>query len=50
MISTANRRIGIPLVLLAGVFWSTSGILYRLIQEATPWHVLRYRSVALLLA
>jgi|TARA_B100001964_G_scaffold76589_1_gene86779 drug/metabolite transporter (DMT)-like permease len=50
MISTANRRIGIPLVLLAGIFWSTSGILYRLIQEATPWHVLLYRSVALLLA
>ncbi len=48
--SSANRRVGIPLVLLAGIFWSTSGILYRLIQEATPWQVLLYRSLALLAA
>ena len=49
-LSSANRRIGIPLVLLAGIFWSTSGILYRLIQEATPWQVLLYRSLALMAA
>ena len=49
-LSSANRRIGIPLVLLAGIFWSTSGILYRLIQEATPWQVLLYRSLALMTA
>ena len=48
--SSANRRVGILLVLLAGIFWSTSGILYRLIQEATPWQVLLYRSLALLAA
>ena len=48
--SSANRRVGIPLVLLAGIFWSTSGILYRLIQESTPWQVLLYRSLALLAA
>lgn len=48
--SPANRRVGIPLVLLAGIFWSTSGILYRLIQEATPWQVLLYRSLALMAA
>lgn len=48
--SPINRRAGIPLVLLAGIFWSTSGILYRLIQEASPWHVLLYRSLALLTA
>ena len=48
--SSTNRRFGILLVLLAGIFWSTSGILYRLIQEATPWQVLLYRSLALLAA
>jgi len=48
--SRTNRRVGIPLVLLAGIFWSTSGILYRLIQEATPWQVLLYRSLALMAA
>ena len=32
--SPINRRAGIPLVLLAGIFWSTSGILYRLISPA----------------
>ena len=48
--SSTNRRAGIPLVLLAGIFWSTSGILYRLIQEASPWQVLLYRSLALLTA
>ena len=50
MTLVSNRRIGVPLVLAAGIFWSTSGILYRLIQEATPWHVLLYRSLALMLA
>ena len=37
-----------PLVLAAGVFWSTSGLIYRLIAEASPWQVLFYRSAALL--
>ena len=43
-----NRALGIPMVLLAGVFWSTSGIIYRLIEEATAWQVLFYRSLSLL--
>ena len=43
----SNKKLGIPLVLLAGVFWSTSGIVYRLIEEATAWQVLYYRSLAL---
>jgi len=43
----SNKKFGIPLVLLAGVFWSTSGIVYRLIDEATAWQVLYYRSFAL---
>jgi len=42
-----NRVLGVPLVLLAGMFWSTSGIIYRLIEEATAWQVLFYRSLAL---
>jgi hypothetical protein len=25
----ANRGIGIPLVLMAGIFWSLSGLVYR---------------------
>ena len=42
-----NRVLGVSLVLTAGVFWSTSGIIYRLIEEATSWQVLFYRSLAL---
>ena len=37
------------MVLLAGVFWSTSGLIYRLIEQATSWQVLFYRSLALLI-
>ena len=48
MILASGHRAGILFVLSAGIFWSTSGILYRLLQEATPWHVLFYRSLALL--
>ena len=43
-----NRALGVPLVLTAGIFWSTSGLVYRLIAEASPWQVLFYRSAALL--
>ena len=52
MISTIvvpNRRVGIPLVMIAGICWSTSGLIYRLIEEASPWQVLFYRSLALFL-
>ena len=50
MISTIvvpNRRVGVPLVMIAGICWSTSGLIYRLIEEASPWQVLFYRSLAL---
>ena len=43
----ANRRIGIPLVLMAGIFWSLSGLVYRWIEVATAWQVLFYRSLSL---
>jgi len=43
-----NRAVGVPLVLFAGIFWSTSGLIYRLMEEASPWQVLFYRSLALL--
>ena len=52
MISTIvvpNRRVGVPLVMIAGICWSTSGLIYRLIEEASPWQVLFYRSLALFL-
>ena len=48
MTQASSHRVGVLFVLSAGIFWSTSGILYRLLQEATPWHVLFYRSLALL--
>jgi len=44
---TPSRKLGIPLVLAAGIFWSSGGLIYRLIDEATPWQVLFYRSGAL---
>ena len=50
MISTIvvpNRRLGVPLVMIAGICWSTSGLIYRLIENASPWQVLFYRSLAL---
>ena len=50
MTLASSHRVGVLFVLSAGIFWSTSGILYRLLQEATPWHVLFYRSLALLSA
>ena len=42
-----NRRVGVPLVMIAGICWSTSGIIYRVIEDASPWQVLFYRSLAL---
>ncbi len=46
-ITVPNRRIGVPLVMIAGICWSTSGLIYRLIENASPWQVLFYRSLAL---
>jgi drug/metabolite transporter (DMT)-like permease len=40
---------GVVLVLLAGVFWSTGGILVRLIEAAGVWQILFYRSLSLAL-
>ncbi len=45
--STAYRR-GVVLVLLAGTCWSLMGIGIRLIEEATVWQILFYRSIALI--
>ncbi|MBS1255963.1 MAG: hypothetical protein MAG581_01773 [Deltaproteobacteria bacterium] len=42
-----NRSVGVPLVMMAGICWSTSGLIYRLIENASPWQVLFYRSLAL---
>ena len=50
MISTItipNRRVGVPLVMIAGICWSTSGLIYRVIEDASPWQILFYRSLAL---
>ena len=43
----ANRRVGIPLVMMAGIFWSLSGLVYRWIEVASAWQVLFYRSLSL---
>ncbi|MFQ6023900.1 MAG: DMT family transporter [Acidiferrobacterales bacterium] len=55
MSTTANTAIttevghikGISLVLLAGVFWSIAGIIVRLIESASEWQILFYRSGSL---
>ncbi|MBG56179.1 MAG: EamA family transporter [Deltaproteobacteria bacterium] len=46
-IAVPNRKVGVPLVMIAGICWSTSGLIYRLIEQASPWQVLFYRSLAL---
>ena len=46
-ITVPNRKVGVPLVMIAGICWSTSGLIYRLIEQASPWQVLFYRSLAL---
>ena len=38
---------GLLLVLLAGVLWSTVGLGIRMIQDATVWQILLYRSASL---
>jgi DME family drug/metabolite transporter len=40
---------GVILVLLAGTFWSIGGLVVRLIEQATPWQIVFYRSLALAL-
>jgi len=43
----ADHRRGVVLVLSAGVFWSIAGLLVRLMESASEWQILMYRSVAL---
>ncbi len=38
---------GVALVLLAGVCWSSMGLGIRLLEEASPWQLLFYRSLSL---
>ncbi|ETX06949.1 DMT family transporter [Candidatus Entotheonella palauensis] len=45
-----THRRGVILVLLAGTFWSISGIVVRLIEHAQPWQIVFYRSLTLMLA
>ncbi|MEM7222705.1 MAG: DMT family transporter [Pseudomonadota bacterium] len=40
-------RRGLGLVLLAGVFWSSMGLVVRLMEVAGPWQILFYRSACL---
>ena len=42
-----NRTIGVPVVLLAGICWSTAGLIYRWVEAASAWQVLFFRSVSL---
>ena len=46
-ITVPNRHVGVPLLMTAGICWSTSGLIYRVIEDASPWQVLFYRSAAL---
>lgn len=40
----AARLTGIALVVTAAVLWSTAGLVFRLIETATPWQVVFWRS------
>lgn len=40
---------GVVLVALAGVFWSLGGLLIRLIEAASGWQIVLFRSIALVL-
>jgi drug/metabolite transporter (DMT)-like permease len=40
-----SRVRGLALALGATFFWSLAGLLVRLIQEATSWHIILYRSI-----
>ena len=45
--STHTHHRGLFFVFAAGVLWSTVGLGIRLIEEATVWQILLYRSVSL---
>jgi drug/metabolite transporter, DME family len=42
-----DYALGVVLVALAGVFWSTGGILIRWIEAADAWQIIFYRSLSL---
>ena len=41
------HRHGVALVMLAGAFWSSGGLLVRLVEAADAWQILFYRSLGL---
>lgn len=43
--SSRSYVIGVGLVALAALGWSSGGLLSRMIQDATPWHVMAYRAL-----
>lgn len=45
--SHPSRTMGLAFVFMAGVLWSTVGLGIRLIEEASVWQILLYRSVSL---
>ena len=45
--STDAHRFGVLFVVAAGVLWSTVGLGIRLIEEATVWQILLYRSISM---
>ena len=45
--STENRKQGMLFVFAAGVLWSTVGLGIRMIEDATVWQILFYRSISL---
>ena len=45
----ADYARGVMLVALAGVFWSIGGLLIRLIEAASGWQIVLFRSLALAL-
>ncbi|MBB3066363.1 MULTISPECIES: DMT family transporter [Limibacillus] len=45
-----ERIIGLSLVMLAGTFWSTSGMFVRSMEEVDAWQLLFYRSISVVVA
>ena len=45
--SRISYFVGVVLVLMSGVFWSSMGLGIRLIEQANVWQILFYRSIAL---
>ena len=47
--STGTHKYGVLFVFAAGVLWSTVGLGIRLIEDATVWQILLYRSFSMAL-